>query len=92
LGNVNSQALGKMVFGVTIMNVIIAITFLSRGIRVERKGSFPLRGRTPEKVAAEWIQEIKKEMDVEGLISVIVDGEDDITKGVNKLIKAPLDE
>jgi hypothetical protein len=88
----NSQALGKMVFGVTRMNLTIAITFLSRGIRVQPKGSFQKRGRKPEKVAADFIQEIKKEMDIEGLISVIVDGKEDITEKVKEMIKAPLDE
>lgn len=59
---------------------------------MERKGTFPLRGRTPEKVAADWIIQIKKEMDIDGLIPVIVDGKEDITEEVNKMLKAPLDE
>jgi uncharacterized protein (UPF0218 family) len=82
----NSQALGKMVLRVIRMNVTVAITFLSRGIRVQRKGAFQKRGRPPEKVAADWIQEIKKEMDVEGLIKIIVDGKEDITELVKNLI------
>jgi hypothetical protein len=81
-----------MVFGVKIMSVTIAITFLSRGIRVQRRGSFPLRGRKPEKAAADWINEIKKETDVDGLIQVIVDGKEDITENVNELLKAPFEE
>jgi hypothetical protein len=72
----NSQALGKLVFGVTGMNVTIAITFLSSGIRVNRRGSFQKRGRTPEKVASDWINEIKKEMDVEKVLKVEADGVD----------------
>jgi hypothetical protein len=72
----NSQALGKLVFGVTGMNVTIAITFLSRGIRVYRRGSFQKRGRKPEKVASDWINEIKKEMDVEKVLKVEADGVD----------------
>lgn len=73
------------------MNIAIRVTYRTRGIRVERKGSFSLRGRTPEKVAADWIQKIKNEMDVDGLISVIVNGKEDITADFNNLIKAPLD-
>jgi hypothetical protein len=49
-----------MVIGVKIMNVTIVITFLSQGIRVQRRGSLQKRGRTPEKVAADWILETKK--------------------------------
>lgn len=74
------------------MHINIRITYLTRGMRSQRAGSFPLRGRTPEKVAADWITEIKKEMDVDLLISVIVDGKDDLTEEVNKLFKAPLYE
>lgn len=73
------------------MNIAIRVTYLTRGIRVERKGSFSLRGKTPEKVAADWLQEIKKEMDVDEIILVIVNGKEDITEEVNKLLKAPLD-
>lgn len=80
-----------MMFGVTFMNMTLVVTFLSRGIRVQRKGSFQNRGRTPEKVAADWINEIKKEMDIEGLLSVIVDGKEDITERVIEMQKAPLD-
>lgn len=47
---------------------------------MERKGTFPLRGKKPEKVAADWITEIKKGMDVDELISVIIDDKDDISK------------
>lgn len=83
MGYVNSQALGKMVLGVRIMNTVIVITFISRGIRVQRKGSFQKRGRTPEKVATEWIYEIKKEMDVEKVLKVEADG-DDITDRVKE--------
>ncbi|WLR54272.1 hypothetical protein LC048_17750 [Mesobacillus subterraneus] len=74
------------------MAITIRITYLTRGMRSQRAGSFPLRGRTPETVASDWINEIKKEMDVDGLISVIVDGKEDITEEVNILIKVSLDE
>ncbi len=73
------------------MHINIRITYIARGIRVERKGTFPLRGRAPEKVAADWIQEIKKEMDVDEILSVIVDGNEDITEKVLEMQKASLD-
>lgn len=73
------------------MHITIRITYLTRGMRSQRAGTFPLRGREPEKVAADWIAEIKKEMDVDEIISVIVNGKEDITEEVNKLIKAPLE-
>ncbi|MDQ0412749.1 hypothetical protein [Mesobacillus stamsii] len=63
------------------MYIIIRIIYLTRGIRVERKGTFPLQGRAPGKVAADWIQEIKKEMDVGEVIKVEVDGVDITDKG-----------
>jgi len=73
------------------MRITIRITYTTRGIRSQRAGTFPTNNRSPEKVATDWIQEIKKKMDVEGLLSVIVDGKEDITEEVNKLIKASLD-
>jgi uncharacterized metal-binding protein YceD (DUF177 family) len=70
------------------MNITIRITYTTRGLRSQRAGSFPLRGRTPEKIAGDWIQEIKKEMDLDGLIHVIVDGKEDITEAVKYLVRA----
>ncbi|MCM3573264.1 hypothetical protein M3172_08660 [Mesobacillus subterraneus] len=55
---------------------------------MQRSGTFPARKRSPEEVAADWITEIKKEMDVDGLISVIVDGKDDITEKLIDYISA----
>lgn len=72
------------------MYITIRITYLTRGLRSQRSGAFPLKGRTPEKVAADWITEIKKEMDVDELVSVIVDGKEDLTEKVNKLTKTHL--
>jgi hypothetical protein len=68
------------------MNIVIRITYLTRGMRSQRAGSFPLRGRTPEKVAADWINEIKREVDVDELVSVIVDGKEDITEEVINIL------
>lgn len=73
------------------MQFNIQITFSSRGIRVLRRGGFQKRGRKPEKVAADWINDIKKEMDVDELISVIVDGKEDITETVKGLESRLLD-
>ncbi|MBT2661967.1 hypothetical protein [Bacillus sp. ISL-45] len=43
---------------------------------MQRKGSFQKRRRTPEKIAADWINEIKKEMDVGEVLKVEADGVD----------------
>jgi hypothetical protein len=57
------------------MYVTIQITFLCRGQRVYRSGSFPLRGRTPEKVVKDWINEIQREMEIEEFLKIVIDGE-----------------
>lgn len=57
------------------MTTTIQITFLSYGIRVYRSGTFPLRGRTPERVLEDWISEIKREMVIEQVLKVVIDGE-----------------
>lgn len=57
------------------MRTTIQLTFLSYSIRVYRSGTFPLRGRTPSKVLEDWINEIKREMDVEQILKVVIDGE-----------------
>lgn len=71
--------------------ITVKIIFKSRGIRVERKGSFQSKDRPPEKTAVDWIQEIKKEMDVDEVIEIIVDGDRYITGEFNEILKAPLD-
>lgn len=58
------------------MNVTIKIMLLVNGIRIAKGGTFPLRGRKPEVVALNWIKEIKKEMNVEGILEVVADGID----------------
>jgi hypothetical protein len=60
----------------TFMYVTIQITYLCRGQRVYRAGSFPLRNRTPEMVVKEWIKEIQREMEVEEILRIKIDGED----------------
>lgn len=66
------------------MHFTIRILYLSIGIKVSRSGTFPSRGRNPEKVAADWINEIKKEMEVEEILKVEADGVD-ITSSITEL-------
>lgn len=74
------------------MNVKIQITYMTDGVRTQQSGTFPLRRKRPEEIAFEWLQQIKREMyTYQKLISVIVDGKEDITEKVNKLIKATID-
>jgi hypothetical protein len=73
------------------MNVYITIKYLSPAGRVQQGGSFPLRGRKAEQIALEWIKQIQKEVYFEGLLEVIVDGDNDITEKVLEMEKAPLD-
>jgi uncharacterized protein (UPF0218 family) len=69
------------------MNVAIEIHYISDG-RGMQKGSFPLRGRKPVKIALEFWQQIKKEMSNRAeLEKVIVDGDQDITQLVLELEK-----
>lgn len=50
-----------------------------------QRGSFPLKGKSKEQVAFEWMKQIKKQMPYwEKLEKVIVDG-DDITDKVKGL-------
>ena len=56
------------------MTTTIQITFVSYGIRVYRSGTFPLRGRTPERVLEDWISVIKREMNLEQVLTVVIDG------------------
>jgi len=58
------------------MTITIQITFLSYGIRCYKAATFPLRGRTHTKVLEDWIMEIKREMDVEQVLKVLIDGEE----------------
>lgn len=68
------------------MNVAIQIHYeADLGIKSLQRGSFPARGRKPEKVALDWWKELKREMNVEiNLEKVIVDGKEitDIVKQI----------
>ncbi|WP_423408006.1 hypothetical protein AABM38_20390 [Heyndrickxia sp. MSNUG] len=50
-----------------------------------------MRGRKSEKIAFEWLKQIKREVNFEELLEVIVDGKEDITEKVIEMEKAPLD-
>lgn len=58
------------------MNTTIQLTYLSRGQKVYRGGTFPLKGRTPEQVAKDWIKEIGREMEVQEVLRIVIDGEE----------------
>jgi hypothetical protein len=66
------------------MNVSLRIDYITSS-RVSQSGSFPLRGRSPQKVALEWWKYLKKETSYRGTLEkVMADGED-ITKLVKDL-------
>lgn len=73
------------------MNARIQITYLTEGGRAQQSGTFPLRRRKQEEIAFEWLQLIKRKVTYKELISVIVDGKEDITEKVLEMEKAPLD-
>lgn len=74
------------------MNITIMIKYNSPAGTVSQGGTFPLKRRTPEQVAFEWLLEIKREVYFDGLVEVIVDGDQDITELVREMEKAPLGE
>lgn len=73
------------------MNARIQITYITEGGRAQQSGTFLLKRRKSEEVALDWIKEVKRQVTYKELISVIVDGKDDITEKVLELEKAPLD-
>lgn len=73
------------------MTVLIVIHYISNNNKVMQRGSFPLKGKTKEFVAYEWLRQIKRQMPYyEEIEKVTADGED-ITDKVKELEKAPLD-
>jgi hypothetical protein len=72
------------------MNVRIQITSRTKGGKAQQSGTFPLRRRKSEEVAFDWLQNIKRKVTYRELISVIVDGKEDITDKVQEMEKAPL--
>ncbi|MBT2637008.1 hypothetical protein [Bacillus sp. ISL-39] len=74
------------------MNARIQITYLTEGGKTQQRGNFSLKRRKPEELASDWLQEIKRKVTYQELISVIVDGKEDITDKVLEFQKAPLNE
>lgn len=67
------------------MNVTIEITYIAAS-RNNMSATFPLRGRSPEKVALDWWKEIKHEMSYHAILEkVIANGEHEITQLVKEL-------
>jgi hypothetical protein len=72
------------------MNVLIVIHYISNDNKVMQRGSFPLRRKSKEQVAYEWLRQIKRQMPYyEELEKITADGED-ITEKVKELEKAQL--
>jgi hypothetical protein len=68
------------------MTVLIVLHYISNDNKVMQRGSFPIRGKSKEQVACEWLRQIKKQMPYyEELEKVTADGED-ITEKVKELI------
>lgn len=68
------------------MNISIHLVYVSRGIKAYRSGSFPAKGRSQVKIAIDWIQDIKKEMDVDEIIEVIANSNQEITEEIKSLL------
>jgi hypothetical protein len=72
------------------MNVTIQMKYMTDGGRAQQSGTFPLKSKKPEEVAFDWMQEIKRKVTYQELISVILDEEKDLTEKVLEMEKAPL--
>lgn len=77
------------------MRIVIRRIILVRGYPVLSNGEFPVKERAykedPDqaaaKIASKWIDQSKREMDVDGIVKVLYDGEKDITELVKELQK-----
>ena len=59
------------------MNVVVEIHFISNENKVMQRGSFPLRGRKPERVALDFWKQIRRGMPFGAELSkLLIDGED----------------
>ncbi|KKK37218.1 hypothetical protein WQ57_14775 [Mesobacillus campisalis] len=67
------------------MHVTITIRYYSPAGTVMQSGTFPLRGRAPESIAYEWLQQIKHQVHFDSLISVRINEDNDITDKVKAL-------
>jgi hypothetical protein len=66
------------------MNVSLRIDYIA-STKVSQSGSFPLRGRKPEKVALEWWKELKKETSYRATLEKVTADGDEITQLVKDL-------
>jgi RNA 3'-terminal phosphate cyclase len=66
------------------MNVSIRIDYRSDS-KVTQAASFPLRGRSPQKVALEWWKELKKETSYRAVLEKVTADTVDITELVKEL-------
>jgi hypothetical protein len=66
------------------MNVSIKIDYIACS-RVSQSGSFPSRGRKPEKVALEWWKQLKKETSYRAALEKVTADGNDITQLVKDL-------
>lgn len=72
------------------MQITITIKFNSPAGMVTKGGTFHLKGKTPERVAFDWLNEIKRQVHYEGLVEVKVDDNENITEMVRLMEKAQL--
>jgi hypothetical protein len=72
--------------------ITIQIKYMSEAGRVFQAGSFSVKGRRPEVIGLEWLQQIKRSVTFVELISVIVGGKEDITDKIKALDKIPIDK
>jgi hypothetical protein len=67
----------------TVTTIQVIYRSAASGSCILQRGSFPLKGRKPEKVAFDWFVEIQREMHVGSLEQVLCDGDD-----ITQLVKA----
>jgi hypothetical protein len=71
-----------------INQVTIQIIYKSAasGSSILQCGDFPLKGKKPEEVAWNWLEQIRREMHVANIEQVIINGEDmtETIKGIDK--------
>jgi hypothetical protein len=73
------------------MNILITIRYNSPAGPVLQSGYFPIKGKKPEQIAYGWWKRIQLEVYTEGLISVVIGIDEDITEKVQEIEKGPAD-
>lgn len=69
------------------MNVVVRIDYISNENMVTQRGSFPPKGRTPERVAYDFWREIKRQMPFDCRLEKVIINEEDETDKVKELEK-----